>query len=131
MSSFNMLNIPEHKNCTNCGKCCGPVPATWKEIREIAAYMVKNPDIKPVYKDIINCHFRNDDQQKCMIYPVRPLVCRLFGVAKGMECVNGNSHNIDGKKFLPSGEVWRKSTILAFVNWEAEKEKVKNGEKTK
>lgn len=37
-----LLNIPEHKNCKNCGMCCGPVPATEKEINIIKAYVRKN-----------------------------------------------------------------------------------------
>lgn len=129
MSSSNMLNIPEHKNCANCGECCGPVPATEKEIREIAEFMVKNPYVKPIYhKDFLVCPFRSEERKKCLIYPVRPVVCRLFGNVEFLKCPNGNSHNIDGDKFLPPQEERGNSTLLAFVDWEKKKSEVTNGE---
>jgi Fe-S-cluster containining protein len=44
------------------------------------------------------CLFRGQDH--CDVYPVRPLLCRLFGVTRGMKCIHGNSAEKDGQKFL-------------------------------
>jgi len=30
-----------------------------------------------------------DKNKRCEIYPVRPAICRLFGVAEGLECPHG------------------------------------------
>lgn len=115
--NLNMLNIPVHKNCTNCGKCCGIIPATSEEVEAIRSYIAEN-DIKPVRSYTSTCPFRDEAQKKCLIYPVRPLICRLFGVAKKAECPNGNSADIDGSKFFNFGNRSIDDIeILNFVNW--------------
>ena len=110
-----MLNIPAHTNCTNCGKCCGVIPATIPEINAIRDYIAVN-GIHPIErKDKTICPFRDEKNKKCLVYPVRPIVCRLYGVAKGcMQCPNGNSAEIDGKKFLLEGFPVK---ILNFMKW--------------
>lgn len=89
--------IPSH-NCKNCGACCGPVPISMKEFHEIVAYVKKH---KPKYNknnDNLTCKFRVDG--RCSIYSVRPILCRLFGVTHGLNCINGNQFNINGRKYL-------------------------------
>lgn len=118
---MSIFNIPEHKNCTNCGACCGIVPATIPEINAIRDYIAVN-GIQPIkHKEFGICPFRDDDAKKCLIYPVRPTVCRLMGVTSGMRCPNGNTAEIDGKKFLPKPEDIfgenRKVEVLNFVRW--------------
>lgn len=116
---YALLNIPEHKNCQNCGGCCGPVPASKKEIENINKYLKDNPKILKQLKEpkVLTCIFRNEEHKKCLIYPVRPLVCRLMGVAKGLVCENGNSANIDGVKFM--NETFReKPQLLNMVRWD-------------
>lgn len=115
---YELLNIPEHKTCQNCGECCGVVPASKKEIENIKQYLNDNPEI---LKDIgpskkLTCPFRSEEKKKCLIYPVRPMVCRLMGVAKGMVCKYGNSANIDGYKFM-SESIIGKPQLLNFVRW--------------
>lgn len=109
----NLLNIPAHTKCTNCGQCCGVIPATEAEIEEIKRY-IKEHDIK-ARKQGITCPFRNEKEKKCDIYPARPVICRLMGVTKGMHCPNGNTAEIDGTKFIG-----RKEMILNFIDWEVE-----------
>ena len=55
--------------------------------------------------------------KKCLIYPVRPTVCRLMGVAKGMDCPNGNTCEIDGYKFLPKDANISNTEISNVVRW--------------
>lgn len=115
-----MLNIPKHTNCTNCGKCCGFVPVSGAELNAIRDYIAVN-GIKPIVSaDKSICPFRDEKAKKCLIYPARPIICRLFGVAKGiagdagvMQCPNGNSAEIDGVPFIPKEDVH----ILNFVRW--------------
>lgn len=113
----SLYNIPLHTKCTNCGECCGIIPATKEEISDIQKFILKN-GIKPMKKPTIICPFRDTKEKKCLIYPVRPLICRLFGVTEGtMKCKNGNSANIDGTKFVDTA---RKASIqlLNNVGWE-------------
>lgn len=110
----NLLNIPKHEKCINCGECCGIIPASEQEINSIREYITKN-GIKPIIRtNKAICPFRDNEKKKCLIYPVRPVICRLFGVAKGnMQCPNGNSADIDGTKFIPNGNI----KILNFEKW--------------
>jgi|GEM_PF-3128064 len=114
MNAF--LNIPAHKNCNNCGDCCGVIPATTKEIELIKKHLRDNPNIKPVNENSIECPFRDIKIKRCLIYPVRPLVCRLMGVVKGMECQNGNSAEINGSKFVIAMEP-SDIKYLNDINW--------------
>lgn len=99
MKKINFDFIPPHLKCTNCGECCGPVPISEKEYERIFDYCIEN-NIKPLLKLDYSCEFRDEKQKKCLIYPVRPDICKLFGVSKGMNCPNGNSYEIDGVKFI-------------------------------
>lgn len=109
-----LMNIPKHKNCTNCGECCGIIPASIPEVNAIRNYIAVN-GISPVKRDDKTiCPFRDNKDKKCLIYPVRPIICRLFGVAKGeMQCPNGNTAEIDGMKFLEKSNI----KILNFEKW--------------
>jgi len=92
-----LLNIPEHTTCENCGECCGPVPLSKDEIKKIQNYLDANEYPRNVIEQShspLECIFRDNDARKCSIYPVRPLICRLFGVTKGMNCPKGNSAHI-------------------------------------
>jgi Fe-S-cluster containining protein len=110
------LNIPEHTNCKNCGECCGPVPASAKEVEKIRKYLKEN-NIVPRSNGLINCCFRDTENKKCLIYPVRPVICRLFGVdgCGRMQCPNGNSASIDGRSFLDKDV--ESYQILNLVKW--------------
>lgn len=102
MKKINFDFIPPHFNCINCGSCCGQVPINSKEYNEILNYCKKN-HIEPVQKQTLTqCMFRDEKSKKCLIYEVRPIICRLCGVSDGMRCIKGNSNNINGIKFLDS-----------------------------
>lgn len=79
----------DNGTCTQCGACCSNIlPMTDEEIKRIRKYIeryrikeqkhatnvMKNPTLD------LTCPFLNDDKQeeKCMIYEVRPRVCREF-----------------------------------------------------
>lgn len=107
MKVKNRIDIPKHDKCTGCSECCGPVPINQKECDEITRFV---KDKHPPYNKnagIMDCKFRVDknctivnDGAGCSIYPVRPIICRLMGVTKGMMCNNGNSASIDGTEFI-------------------------------
>lgn len=99
-----LWNIPAHKNCQNCGECCGVVPVTFDELQRICDYIKDRPDVRNKAREQAHrmdmCPFRDNTEKRCMIYPARPLLCRLFGVTAKMQCAHGNSAEIDGSKFM-------------------------------
>lgn len=114
-----LLNIPAHTNCINCGHCCGVFPIDEDDVRRILNYMLKGHwDVLKVVKtpktNFLVCPFRNEKLKRCAIYPVRPLICRLFGVSEGMNCDNGNSSNIDGRKFT---DQYQGQYMINTIDW--------------
>jgi hypothetical protein len=103
------VTIPEHKKCIGCGQCCGPIFISDLEDKAIKEY-VKKMDIftkqrlKNQKKDIYTCQFRDKLKNNCAIYPVRPLICKLFGVTRGMQCPQGNTCEINGYKLITAEE---------------------------
>ena len=84
----NVYNFTKDGKCSHCGECCSALlPVTQEEYKTILDY-VKSHHIKecrhalPLAGQTIDltCPFLNTEKatEKCMIYPVRPLICRKF-----------------------------------------------------
>lgn len=81
--------------CANCGGCCGPVLCSGDEAVAIDAYVAEH-GIKPRVPADAICGYRGD--HGCMIYPVRPFICRLFGHVPKMFCECGRNVNISARQ---------------------------------
>lgn len=74
-----------------CGECCGPAPMTEKEKIIIDEWCeengVKIPSRSP---DGITCPalFKHEAGRvtNCLIYPVRPIACRIYGTIHTLTC---------------------------------------------
>ena len=73
--------------CTSCGACCSNnLPMTEKEVRAIRRYVRRNhiqeqkhlPAILAGPVLDLTCPFRDNHTRTCVIYPVRPAICRDF-----------------------------------------------------
>ena len=69
--------------CSNCGQCCSDLlPLSEREVRDIKAYMKKHPIKEQRHNAAtgvdLTCPFRDERTRKCLIYNVRPAVCRTF-----------------------------------------------------
>lgn len=68
-------------NCSKCGECCTNfLPVSKKECYKITEYVLKNNIIPQkhmlVMRNLLTCPYY--DGKKCLIYEVRPLICREF-----------------------------------------------------
>lgn len=69
--------------CSNCGKCCSNcLPLSEAEIKRIKAY-IKKHGIKEQRHNFasgvdMTCPFRDERNKKCLIYEIRPAICREF-----------------------------------------------------
>jgi len=118
MTVYSLLNIPPHTGCRNCGACCGIIPATPMEVREIEKWLQAHPGIARAADSRENktvCPFLTE-AKRCAIYLVRPTICRLQGVTMGMDCRHGNSANIRGEPLL-LGATIDNTVILNFRDW--------------
>jgi len=74
--------------CLRCGRCCGPHYVSEREQAEIDRYLAERDMPKRAFESIYDkCPYYEDNS--CLIYPVRPLVCRLMGLTELMPCPSG------------------------------------------
>ena len=82
-----VFDYTKNGECSNCGNCCSDfLPISPKEIRRIEKYIKKHgikeqkhllpTAIVPIV-DML-CPFRSNAERKCVIYEVRPAICRDF-----------------------------------------------------
>ncbi len=87
-------------SCDNCGSCCNSVSiysleyhrimreimATWEpeRIRRLVKSVMLFEDRFVTVKEEkrIRCVFRSEEAKMCLIHPVRPFPCRIFGLLK-------------------------------------------------
>lgn len=77
----------EDGKCSQCGSCCSDfLPVGKHELKRIRDYVKKHeikqrrhcaPFAQKIKIDMV-CPFRNNDEKRCEIYPVRPAICRDF-----------------------------------------------------
>ncbi len=76
-------------NCSRCGECCSTrLPLTRKEEKRIREYIRENniePEFFQTEKDMnLNCCFYDRTNKMCMIYEVRPSICKSFKCNKNI-----------------------------------------------
>lgn len=81
-----VYDFTKNGECSNCGACCSDIiPISEKEIKRIKQYISKHnikeqKHIFPIARNVedYTCPFRSDKEKKCLIYEVRPSICRDF-----------------------------------------------------
>lgn len=80
------IDLTENGKCSNCGGCCSNFLPMRKEEVERLKRFVRRKHFKPIVRsnvlvggsvDLI-CPFRNDKEQRCEVYDIRPEVCRAY-----------------------------------------------------
>jgi Fe-S-cluster containining protein len=89
--------IPHVKCVPGCSACCGPVVVGKTELIRIKKWLNRRGiKLKPLHKDLtcgyVQMTFLSSNRKtstkkgiqngRCLIYGVRPLICRLFGAAR-------------------------------------------------
>lgn len=80
------IHIIDHTfkgKCSNCGQCCSnALPMSRKEVKTIKRYIKKHQIAEQRHNAMqgidMTCPFRNDVTKSCLIYEVRPEICRKF-----------------------------------------------------
>lgn len=78
--------------CNGCkGLCCGPVPVTAQELKNIKKYIKimpskKRSELQKQVRFYGTCIFYDNDKDQCGIHAARPEICKMFGYYKGLVC---------------------------------------------
>ena len=80
---IDVQDFTHNGRCSNCGKCCSNLlPLSEEEIQRIKKY-IKAHDIKEQRHNGLDgidmtCPFRDEGNKTCLIYEVRPSICKCF-----------------------------------------------------
>ncbi len=78
--------------CRNCGQCCGLMyfpPTDKKRINHYLKTEVSEAEYERVMSQMrgpLTCKYRDKEKKKCLIYPVRPEICKMQGHYEGLSC---------------------------------------------
>jgi uncharacterized protein len=78
--------------CQGCkGLCCGPVPVTEQELKNIKKKIKSMPlksrlELENQDRYLGTCIFYDQVNDRCGIHSVRPSICRAFGLYKNLIC---------------------------------------------
>lgn len=81
---YEVIDKTADGKCSGCGECCSDLlPLSDAEIKRIKEY-VKKHNIKEQWHTVLatatdlTCPFRDNVNKKCLIYSIRPAICRSF-----------------------------------------------------
>lgn len=83
MLECSVTDFTKDGKCSSCGQCCGNLlPLSDKEVKAIKQYIRKH-NIREQRHNVavgvdMTCHFRDEANRKCLIYEIRPEICRQF-----------------------------------------------------
>ena len=65
-----------------CYGACGPVMASRLEVHQLGAPVA-------FHRHTLNCVFLDAIHRRCLAYDQRPMICRVYGVSRGLPCGHG------------------------------------------
>lgn len=90
---YDRLPMAECIGCEGCAsRCMGSLAiarAEFEAIREYLGGAIFHPTFRRAGEMAAPCEFSDPDGPRCLIYPVRPLICRLFGIVEWLPCPRG------------------------------------------
>ena len=83
MESVKITDFTVDGKCSGCGQCCSNLlPLSISEVQRIRAYIKKHGIKEQRHNAMVGvdmtCPFRDDVNKKCLIYNIRPAICRQF-----------------------------------------------------
>jgi len=100
--------IPRSTCEAGCGECCGILFPSLAEVRNIKDWCEEH---SVEYKDFamtvgLDCPYLSKDKE-CIIYAVRPFLCRILGVSKDLPCSLGKCNPAKMLKHLQSSALYK------------------------
>jgi hypothetical protein len=97
----------------------GNLAITRAEFEAIHDYLgggIYQPTLRRAGEMAAACEFSDPDGPRCLIYPVRPLICRLFGIVEWLPCPRGRVPTLvpDGPRIM---QRYRQLERKSFREW--------------
>lgn len=94
-----VYNFTKNGNCISCGNCCTALlPMTKAELKTIERF-VKRKHLQlekhPRVNFDLTCPFRDNEKRICMIYEIRPQICRDFKCDKPQKKIDETKENYE------------------------------------
>ena len=94
-----VYNFTKNGNCISCGNCCTALlPMTKAELKTIERFVKrKHLQLKkhPRVNFDLTCPFRDNEKRICMIYEIRPQICRDFKCDKPQKKIDETKENYE------------------------------------
>lgn len=115
--------------CKHCGKCCGPIPVTIKELAKIKRTVKQMEEseverLRNQQRPNLTCPLRDMENKRCSVWEHRPEICRMQGLYIGLECPNNRRYATgsmeDGHKRLQEAYKGLRAvgTLGIDIRWE-------------
>lgn len=83
MNNTTVTDYTKNGKCSGCGACCSNLlPLSNQEVKRIKAYIKQHNIKEQRHNGIVGidmtCPFRDEKNRKCLIYEIRPAICRSF-----------------------------------------------------
>ncbi len=117
---YSRLPTANCRGCTDCAtRCIGNLKITRTEFEAIRDYLggeIFRPVLRRAGQMATPCEFSDPNGPRCMIYPVRPLICRLFGLVEWLPCPRGRDVTLvpDGPEIFSR---YRRYARRSFREW--------------
>ena len=90
LDRVTVTDFTTNGRCSGCGQCCSSVlPLSRREVERIHTYCrthkVKEQHRHGVQGIDMTCPFRDEAGRRCLIYEVRPEICRAFTCNQSMD----------------------------------------------
>jgi len=116
--------------CDDCGdRCLDGWECTREEFEALLGFAERCPDARAACrqpKEVLwgegtlrLCWFRDREGRRCSAYPVRPLVCRLFGHVDWLPCPTGRVIPLPGSG-VAEAQAYANAPRRTFVGWACE-----------
>lgn len=94
-----VYNFTQKGKCISCGNCCTALlPMTKEELKTIQRF-VKRKHLqieKHTGADLdLTCPFRNEEKRICMVYNIRPQICRDFKCDKPQKKIDDTKEKFE------------------------------------
>lgn len=94
-----VYNFTQNGKCISCGNCCTALlPMTKEELKTIQRF-VKRKHLqieKHTGADLdLTCPFRNEEKRICMVYNIRPQICRDFKCDKPQKKIDDTKEKFE------------------------------------